>query len=55
MPSDQLQKEVQALLRTQGGIELVVGLVGFFEAVEDLQCLLHGRSVPRFVGWWSFG
>jgi hypothetical protein len=42
MPFDELQQHVEALLRSQVGVELIVGPVRVFKTVKYLSDSVHG-------------
>jgi hypothetical protein len=47
MAFDELQQHVETFLGCQVGVELIVGLVGSFEARENLDDSLHDYSLPE--------
>jgi hypothetical protein len=45
MPFDQFEQNIEALLRRQVCVELIVGAVSRFEAVEDSRDAIHREKL----------
>jgi len=43
---DQVEQDVESLLRGQIRVELIVSLLGFFEAAKDPSNAIHARTLP---------
>jgi putative addiction module killer protein len=50
MAFDELEQQVETLLRCQIGVELIVGLIGGFKARENLRDAFHDAKSTRWKG-----